>query len=63
MLRIYHELSVRLLTLTWNNRNAIADRAMDCRSGERLSDFGVEVVKEMNRLGMMVSIPRKLFYT
>ncbi|MGI6485352.1 MAG: dipeptidase [Tepidanaerobacteraceae bacterium] len=56
MLRIYNELGVRSITLTWNNRNALADGAMEQNSKGGLSDFGVAVVKEMNRLGMIVDI-------
>lgn len=56
MLSIYHELGVSSLILTWNHRNAIADGALDLRSGGGLSDFGVEVVKEMERLGMVVDL-------
>lgn len=56
MLRIYRELGVSSIVLTWNRRNAIADGAQDLRSGGGLSDFGVEVVKEMERLGMLVDI-------
>ncbi|MDI3481727.1 MAG: rane dipeptidase [Tepidanaerobacteraceae bacterium] len=56
MLRIYRELGVSSIVLTWNHRNAIADGAQDARSGGGLSDFGVDVVKEMERLGMLVDI-------
>ncbi|MCG0275470.1 MAG: dipeptidase [Thermosediminibacteraceae bacterium] len=56
MLRIYRELGVSSLVLTWNNRNAIADGAGDTRSGGGLSSFGVEVIKEMERLGMVVDL-------
>lgn len=56
MLRVYRELGVRSLTLTWNNRNALADGAMEQNSGGGLSDFGVSVVKEMERIGMIVDI-------
>jgi membrane dipeptidase len=56
MLKIYRELGVSSLVLTWNHRNAIADGAQDLRSGGGLSDFGVEVVKEMERLDMVVDI-------
>lgn len=56
LLRIYRELGVSSIVLTWNHRNAIADGAQDLRSGGGLSDFGVEVIKEMERLGIVVDL-------
>jgi len=56
MLRNYFRLGVRLLTITWNRRNALADGLNDVRSGGGLTTLGVEAVQEMNRLGMLVDI-------
>jgi len=56
VLRTYHELGVRYMTLTWNNNNGWADGCMDQPRHHGLTDFGKAVVKEMNRLGMMVDI-------
>lgn len=56
MLRIYRELGVTSMILTWNNRNQIADGAGERRSKGGLSDFGYEVVKQMERLGMVVDL-------
>ncbi len=56
VLRTLHRLGVRALTLTWNYRNALADGFEETRTGGGLSRFGVEVVKEMGRLGMMVDV-------
>lgn len=56
MLFVLHRLGVRSITLTWNHRNAIADGVADRRSGGGLSAFGVEVVKEMGRLGMLIDV-------
>jgi len=55
-LRIFHRLGVRLLTLTWNFRNALGDGLWAARTGGGLTEFGVQVVQEMNRLGMLVDI-------
>jgi len=55
-LRIYHRLGVRAVGLTWNERNQIAEGVGECRSGGGLTDFGVSVVAEMNRLGMIVDV-------
>jgi len=46
---------VRMITLTHFTGNAIADSGWDPRRGNRgISDFGREVIKGMNRLGMMI---------
>jgi len=55
-LRTLHRLGVRLITLTWNQRNLIADGVGEERTGGGLSTFGVQVVEEMNRLGMVVDV-------
>ena len=59
-LREFHRLGVRYMTLTWNNSNDWADSARDVARGEvkhnGLSEFGKEVVREMNRLGMLVDV-------
>lgn len=56
LLRVLHRLGVRLLGLTWNERNELADGAGDARSGGGLSRLGEQVVREMNRLGMVVDV-------
>jgi len=56
VLRMLHRLGVRYLTLTWNYRNALADGFEEARTGGGLSRFGVEVVREMGRLGMLVDV-------
>lgn len=55
-LHIYHRLGVRALTLTWNHRNALADGAGENATGGGLTKFGKEVVREMERLGMLVDV-------
>ncbi len=55
-LRILYQLGVRAMTLTWNYRNEIADGALETCSNGGLSLFGHEVVKEMNRLGMIIDV-------
>lgn len=56
MVSVLHRLGVRSVTLTWNHRNAIADGVADARTGGGLSSFGVEVVREMTRLGMLIDV-------
>ena len=54
-LREFYRLGVRYMTLTWNNTNDWADARGD-NTHNGLTDFGREVVREMNRLGMLVDI-------
>lgn len=55
-LRNFYRLGVRYMTLTWNNTNEWADASGDEPKWSGLNEKGVAVVKEMNRLGMMVDI-------
>lgn len=58
VLRVLFELGVRYLTLTHNDNVPWADSATDtpAQGGRGLSEFGDEVVREMNRLGMLVDL-------
>ena len=71
LLRDYYRLGVRYMTLTWSNSNGWADSSGDVNdprvqhTTEGLSEFGKDVVYEMNRLGMMVDVSHvsdKTFY-
>ncbi|MFJ9347713.1 dipeptidase [Streptomyces sp. NPDC101237] len=55
-LRALYELGVRYMTLTHNDNNDWADSATDEPKVGGLSAFGREVVREMNRLGMLVDL-------
>ncbi len=55
-LRMLHRLGVRYLTLTHNDNVPWADSATDVPVLGGLSDFGREVVAEMNRIGMLVDL-------
>jgi membrane dipeptidase len=56
VLRMYHRLGVRYLTLTHNDNVPWADSATDVPVLGGLSDFGRDVVREMNRIGMLVDL-------
>ncbi|MFC7221030.1 dipeptidase [Streptomyces polyrhachis] len=55
-LRGLYELGVRYMTLTHNDSNDWADSATDEPRHDGLAPFGEEVVREMNRLGMLVDL-------
>lgn len=55
-LRDFYRLGVRYMTLTHNVSHDWADAHRDEAKNNGLSDFGKEVVREMNRLGMLVDI-------
>jgi len=61
LLRDYYRLGVRYMTLSWSNTNEWADSSGDINDPSvqhhnGLTDFGKQVVLEMNRLGMLVDI-------
>jgi membrane dipeptidase len=56
MLRVYHRLGVRMVGLVHSLRNLLADGVADNRTKGGLSSFGIEVVKELNKLGMVVDV-------
>jgi membrane dipeptidase len=70
LLRDFYRLGVRYMTLTWSNTNEWADSSGDIDDPKvehhnGLTDFGKQVVLEMNRIGMMVDISHvadKTFY-
>jgi len=56
VLRLLFRLGIRALGLTWNQKNQLATGvgAEDPHSG--LAPFGRQVIREMNRLGMLVDL-------
>ena len=61
LLRDFYRLGVRYMTLTWSNTNEWADSSGDIQDPNvkhhnGMTDLGKDVVREMNRLGMIVDI-------
>jgi len=56
VLRMYYDLGVRYMTLTHSETLDWADSATDKPKSNGLSEFGKNVVREMNRLGMLVDL-------
>ncbi len=56
VLRMLYALGVRYMTLTHNNNVGWADSATDDPEAGGLTDFGRDVVREMQRLGMLVDL-------
>jgi membrane dipeptidase len=56
LLRTFFRLGVRGMQLTHNARNMAADGVEGGKMGSRLTGFGVDVVREMNRLGMVIGV-------
>lgn len=56
VLRELYSLGARYMTLTWNNGLPWVDAALDSVRANGLSPFGREVIREMNRLGMLIDL-------
>jgi membrane dipeptidase len=56
VLRAYYDLGARYMTLTHSSNTAWADSATDNPAHHGLTPFGREVVREMNRLGMLIDL-------
>jgi membrane dipeptidase len=65
VLRMYYRMGLRAMTLTHFRNNNWADSSTDKPAHNGLTDFGKQVVREMNRLGMIVDVSHvsdKTFY-
>ena len=54
-IRVFFQLGIRMMHLTYNRRNVIGNGCAETSNGG-LSDFGRAVVKEMNRVGVIVDV-------
>ncbi len=55
MIDIFHRLGLRVMQLTYNERNLVGDGCTE-RTDAGLSDFGIQVVERMNELGVVISL-------
>ena len=55
-LRNFYCLGLRAMQITWNLRNELADGVKEEQTGGGLSAFGRAVVREMDRLGMVIDL-------
>ncbi|MCL4352122.1 MAG: dipeptidase [Firmicutes bacterium] len=56
LVRIFHRLGVRLMSLTWNERNALADGAGEDPGGGGVSKSGRAIIGEMERVGIILDV-------
>jgi membrane dipeptidase len=54
-LKLFHELGVRVIQLTYNERNLLGNGCYE-RTDDGLSRFGLAAVEEMNRLGILIDL-------
>ena len=54
-LSLFHNLGVRIIQITYNERNLIGNGCLE-RHDDGLSQFGLDVVKEMDRLGIVIDL-------
>lgn len=55
-LRTLYRLGLRSLGITWNRRNEAADGVGERRTGGGLTEFGVALVRECDRLGILIDV-------
>lgn len=56
LLRIFYNLGVRFISLTWNRRTFAADGIGVKNSDSGLTDFGLMVINEAQKLGMIIDV-------
>ena len=55
-LRLFYRLGVRRFQLTWNFRNRVADGCGEERTRGGITEFGIKVLAELERLGMVMDL-------
>jgi membrane dipeptidase len=62
LVEVYHRLGVRMIQLCYNRRDLVGDGCTD-RTDSGLSDFGVTVVQELNRVGVLIDLTHTSYKT
>ena len=55
-LRVFYELGLRILGLTWNQRNLLAEGVGEDRAGGGITERGRAYIAECNRLGILLDV-------
>ncbi len=56
LLKAFYKLGVRAISLTWNERNMLADGVSESRTGGGLTNLGLQVLEEMQKIGIIVDV-------
>jgi membrane dipeptidase len=56
VLRLMHQLGLRMMSFTWNHRTLLADGSDEQETGARLTRLGVAMLGEMERLGVILDV-------
>ena len=56
ILRIFHKLGLRMMSMTWNNRTFLADGNEENATGSKLTRVGIAALAEMERLGIILDV-------
>jgi membrane dipeptidase len=62
LLSVYHRLGVRVIQICYNVKNFIGDGCTE-RTNSGLSEFGINVIREMNRVGILVDLTHTGYQT
>ncbi|SMQ81442.1 membrane dipeptidase [Bacillus sp. OV166] len=62
LLSVYHRLGVRVIQICYNVKNFIGDGCTE-RTNSGLSEFGINVIREMNRVGILVDLTNTGYQT
>lgn len=56
ILRMFHKLGLRAISLTWNERNMLADGVGESRTQSKLTELGLNALEEIKRLKMLLDV-------
>ncbi len=56
LLRAFHKLGIRSMSLTWNERNMLADGVSEARTRGGLTSLGLKTIELMEKLGIIIDV-------